>query len=184
MPRARNRNNFSLSGLKPITRGGLRASKCISVSRSPLEPSKLTWQDVGVGTEEDAQSGFVINRLARVVPLACFQAVGEHQGSRYRVEYVPGGGEDVAGDQFEADEFRIAVVERARWRRWLLVGCLFDFRLGVLALSSSVGRRHHHGKQQSLRPTHRVSGRLSETKETRLDGVCGHHTKFLNGQRR
>ena len=56
----------------------------------------LTVVAVGVGGEEDAESGLVGDGAAAGVVPARVQAVGQHEGARLRVQHVGGAGVDVA----------------------------------------------------------------------------------------
>lgn len=71
---------------------------------------------VSVGREHHAQTGLVVDRVARVVGVASLQTVGQHQRARYTVQQVVGRGEHVPGDQFEPRHVRVAVFQR-RGRR-------------------------------------------------------------------
>ena len=53
------------------------------------------------GSEEDAESGLEVGRLAGGVSPAELDAVGEHEGARPRVQHVVGGRVDIARDELE-----------------------------------------------------------------------------------
>ena len=63
-------------------------------------------------TEEDAEPRLEVCALARCVPPAEVDAVGQHEGAGPRVEHVLGRGEDEAGDQLEVGVL-VGAVERA-----------------------------------------------------------------------
>lgn len=71
----------------------------------------FTWIRVCVGREHDAQTGLVVDRVARVVRVAGLQAVGQHQRAGYAVQQVVGRGEHVPGDQLEPCHVGVAVLQ-------------------------------------------------------------------------
>lgn len=72
----------------------------------------LTRIGVGVRREHDAQTGLVVDRIARVVIVASLQTVGQHQRAGYAVQQVVGSGEHVPGDQLEPGHVGFAVLKR------------------------------------------------------------------------
>ena len=60
---------------------------------------------VSGGGEEDAESGLVVDRLARGVSSASVDAVRQHKSTRLGVKHIGRGGVDIAGDNLEGDKF-------------------------------------------------------------------------------
>lgn len=50
----------------------------LGIRMLPLGEYQLTWQDIGIRTEENTETGLVVDRLARVVSLARFKTIREH----------------------------------------------------------------------------------------------------------
>ena len=75
------------------------AGPCTTCARAQIDrrlAGSLTVISVGVGGEEDAESGLVGDGAAAGVVPARVQAVGQHEGARLRVQHVGGAGVDVA----------------------------------------------------------------------------------------
>ena len=72
---------------------------CTTCARAPIDrrlAGSLTVISVGVGGEEDAESGLVGDGAAAGVGTARVDAVRQHQRARLRVEHVGGARVDVA----------------------------------------------------------------------------------------
>ena len=75
------------------------AGPCTTCARAPIDrrlAGSLTVISVGVGGEEDAESGLVGDGAAAGVGTARVDAVRQHQRARLRVEHVGGARVDVA----------------------------------------------------------------------------------------
>lgn len=75
-----------------------------------------TWHGVGVGAEQDAKSGFVVDGLTAGVLSTRLDTVGQHERARLRVEHIGRCGIDVAGDELERDAILGAIETGRSWR--------------------------------------------------------------------
>lgn len=100
-----------------VNRHGKRHARVIQILCSSPSPCPFTWVSVGVWREHHAQTGLVVDRVARVVAVARLQAVSQHQRAGYAVEQVVGSREHVPGNQFEPRHVGVAVLQGRGRRR-------------------------------------------------------------------